>query len=221
MALTIDLLDLGIALRVGLSEQDVRDSPHRNQMARLHRLTEFTIDQYAPDAPADVQNEAAIVMAGYIFEAPSFSRSPHNAFVHSGAKALLTPWHSIVFARVGEGVAEAAAEPALPPAPEVRYIGWSADDVIDSADLDAGETHTIESDDADITIPAGPGSEYIWAATPLDHLPSSVGILFNGTPIGALIRQDDLVYNGISFAIYRSSQALSVALVGQTIRFNA
>ena len=225
MALTIDLLALGIALRVGLTTQDVRDSPHRDQMARLHRVTEFTIDQYAAEAPADVQNEAAILMAGYIFEAPPFSRAPHSAFVHSGAKALLAPWHSIVSATVGgAAVQQAEAEPELPPAPEVRYVGLTVDELIDSSDFDAGEAHTIESNEADLTIPDGEGSQYIWGATPLDHIPSSVGIIYNGSQIGGLVRRDDFVYNGISYAIYRSNQALNIPFfsgAGSTVRFNA
>ena len=64
------------------------------------------VEQYAPDAPSPVKNEAVIRTAGYLAEQPaaavrsestgdvstSFAPSMQSALRHSGSMALLSPW---------------------------------------------------------------------------------------------------------------------------------
>ena len=64
------------------------------------------VERFAPDAPVEVQNEAAIRTAGWLSEAPSsgarredvgdisttFSPAATSALRSSGGMALLSPW---------------------------------------------------------------------------------------------------------------------------------
>ena len=66
------------------------------------------VDQYAPDAPTEVQREAIIRFAGWLVQAPAggvrsestgdisttFSPSMLSGFRASGAAALLSPWRA-------------------------------------------------------------------------------------------------------------------------------
>ena len=63
-------------------------------MTRLQGVAEAHIDILAPEAPDAVRDESIIRMVGYLYDSPTASRrdSYANAFVNSGAGALLTHW---------------------------------------------------------------------------------------------------------------------------------
>lgn len=214
MPLSISISELGVALRIAPTTGGVRETQHLEELTRLHRVAEFTIDEYAPEAPQDIQDEAAVLMAGYIFEAPPHNRGPQNAFYMSGAQSLLSRWHPLQSALVGVTDDDEDEEEVIP----LRYVGRSMNEVIDSSDLDAGTSFAVTTNSVD--TPDAVGEQYVWAASPVGNVPSSIQILFGGSPIGALTRIDDLVYNGLSLAIFRSTNALNLVGLETTLRFN-
>ena len=86
-----------LAAAAGLSESTA---------ARLAPVVTALVEQYAPWAPADVKQEAAIRCAGWLAEAPAggqrseeqgdirtaFTPAATGALRHSGAMGLLSPW---------------------------------------------------------------------------------------------------------------------------------
>ena len=70
----------------------------------LLAMVRARVDRYAPGAPVAVQNEAALIFAGWLFQAGAQARQvfpadgegrPVNAsraFTLSGAQGLLSPW---------------------------------------------------------------------------------------------------------------------------------
>ena len=75
------------------------------RVASIHAAASARVTRYAPGAPAAVQNEALILMAGWQWQATAQRRSvfpddgegrPVNvsrAFLLSGAQGLLACWH--------------------------------------------------------------------------------------------------------------------------------
>ena len=63
-------------------------------MTRLLAVVEAMVEKYAPNAPAALQNEAAIRICGYLFDAPAApgGAAYANALRNSGAAVLLLPW---------------------------------------------------------------------------------------------------------------------------------
>ena len=62
--------------------------------ARLRPVVVSIVERYAPDAPPEIKDEAAIRIAAYLFDAPP-APSGHghaNALTNSGAGALLSSW---------------------------------------------------------------------------------------------------------------------------------
>ena len=97
MAVTLDL--------AGLQEAVETDLPNI-ALTRVLQTAKTLVERYAPDAPEDVQNEAAIRTCGYILEQPkaaqrgqrvgeysaSFLPLASHALHSSGAAPLLAPW---------------------------------------------------------------------------------------------------------------------------------
>ena len=95
MAVTLIAADLAEAVGV--------DS---NTATRLLEVAKPTVERWAPDAPAAIQDEAVIRFSGWLNEAPeggvrsesigdistSFSPMQTGGFRASGAMALLSPW---------------------------------------------------------------------------------------------------------------------------------
>ena len=79
---------------------------HPAMAERLHPVAVALVERYAPDAPEDIQNEATIRVAGWLYETPSsgvrseavgdisttWTPSMTSALRASGAMALLSPW---------------------------------------------------------------------------------------------------------------------------------
>lgn len=95
MAVTISAADLGAAAQLT-----------NDQASRLLPVAKMLVERYAPAAPEEIQNEAAIRVAGWIGHtaAASISRvetgprateyavGQTGALRHSGAMSLLVPW---------------------------------------------------------------------------------------------------------------------------------
>ena len=93
------------AVRVTTDPTSGPPEPYLTEMTRHLAVAEASIDRYAEDAPDVVKNEAAVRFVGYLLEAPPVSRlgattSGTDAFSNSGAKALLSSWHTLGSERV-------------------------------------------------------------------------------------------------------------------------
>ena len=85
--------DIAIALRIVTSSTDDLDDAISEQLTRLASVASALVSAYAPNAPDEIKDEAAIRIASYLFDvSPGAVNAPQNAFVHSGAQSLLSFW---------------------------------------------------------------------------------------------------------------------------------
>lgn len=108
MAVTLTVADAARAVRVSPTDTTITA-----EITRLLSVATAMVERYAPNAPSNVQNEAAVRIVGYSYDAPfnpSVGRvvSP-SALRHSGASGLLAQWRTHRAGIVGEEVAAAAA----------------------------------------------------------------------------------------------------------------
>ncbi len=102
MAVTLSLTDLALALKVIVRVGATLEDGERELLEGLLYASTEAVDGYT-DAPEPTANEAVIRMAGYLFDiTPGQGRSVDapNAFILSGARALLAPHFVPKFARV-------------------------------------------------------------------------------------------------------------------------
>ena len=85
MALTLSVPELAAALRLGDSTAETAEA------TRLLAYATEAVQHYAPDAPAVVHNEAAIRLAGFLYDQPNAGRGDSfaNALRSSGAARVL------------------------------------------------------------------------------------------------------------------------------------
>ena len=88
MAVTITQAELSAALRLGASDEE------NVQATRLLAYASTAVLKHAPGAPDSVHNEAAVRLAGYLYDQPTAGRgnSYGNALRYSGAAAMLLPY---------------------------------------------------------------------------------------------------------------------------------
>lgn len=88
MAVTLTTAELAAALRVGDTEEETAEA------GRLLAYASEAVTKHAPAAPDVAHNEAAIRLAGYLFDQPNAGRGEGyaNALRNSGAQAMLLPW---------------------------------------------------------------------------------------------------------------------------------
>lgn len=95
MALTIE--QLAVAMRVASYDsmgmvslpQDIRES-----VTRLKAVADTEIAAYAPTAPDAMKDESTVLVTSYLYDRPNFAGyGMANAFINSGAAALLSRWH--------------------------------------------------------------------------------------------------------------------------------
>ena len=92
MSVTLTPVQLAASLRIGDGTTALVE-PQATVLARVLGTAKATVERYAKDAPQAVQDEAAVRMAGYLFDAPpGNSQRFTHAFQDSGAQALLAPW---------------------------------------------------------------------------------------------------------------------------------
>ena len=102
MAVTLTVEELAQATRITAAGEAI-PADFLTILTRQLASATAAVQQYAPAAPDDVANEAVVLFVGYALESPLTSRAgraPSNAFINSGARALLAPWHIPVTARV-------------------------------------------------------------------------------------------------------------------------
>ena len=90
MTVGLKIAELATALRITTA-----GPPPEPTLAILQRLLDaatLKVESYAPDAPAVVQDQAVIIMAGYLYDAAPVMRRPALAFTNSGAESLLSSW---------------------------------------------------------------------------------------------------------------------------------
>ena len=115
MPVTVSNKQVAVGIRlIPADDADIEDG--ELQIVRRQCLAAVAIvEQYAPDAPDELLNEAVILTVGYLYDMPPSSSNHANAFRHSGAMALLAWWrnpHSgIVGADADEG--DSAAQTPL------------------------------------------------------------------------------------------------------------
>ena len=88
MAVTFTAAELRAALRLGSTSEETA------QTTRLLAYAADAVQKHAPDAPDPVHNEAAIRLAGYLYDQPTApTGAGHaNALRNSGAAAMLLPY---------------------------------------------------------------------------------------------------------------------------------
>ena len=169
MPLTITVAEIAAAIRLGVNPNDPPVEPELGILTRQWAVARDRIDGYAPLAPQETQNEAAVRLIGYYFDRPE-SVDP---FRSSGALALLHPYHSLITVTLGAVAAaavpsvatpEAGINPAQPvhPGTHTRYVGWSDDTTVTLADIQAGNS----SGSGYITIPAHANNAYLFFVVP-------------------------------------------------------
>ena len=218
MALTV--AELSAALRI---TADSSSPPAEPQLGILHRqlvAARAEVTGYASEAPEEVQDEAAIRMIGYYYDRPDAS----NPFILSGAKAMLSRWHGLVSARVGDAVTVAPAVPetGLNPSHPVhvgthfRYAGWSDNGIVDQAELDAAAQFTGDV----LTVPNRATNGYFFFG--VDEVPGYPdSIILDGNPtnqIQAYIEQPTRLareMNTVIIGVIGSAQ--SPLLSGRTV----
>ena len=95
MAVTIDVAHLAAAVRVSPTNA-VPPAPMDGILGQKLSVATATVEDYAPDAPSPVQNEAVVLMVGYLLDAPPTPRTPPNAFILCGSRSLLARWRTPV-----------------------------------------------------------------------------------------------------------------------------
>ncbi len=88
MAVTLTAAELAAALRLGDSAEETAEA------TRLLGYATEAVTKHAPDAPDVAHNEAAIRLAGYLFDMPNAGRGAGyaDALRNSGAAAILHPY---------------------------------------------------------------------------------------------------------------------------------
>ena len=86
-----------MALSIAALRSAIRAGDSARETVEVTRLRNFAVafvNRYAPNAPETIRDEAAIRLAGYIFDSPSASgQARHaNAFLNSGAQAIVGPY---------------------------------------------------------------------------------------------------------------------------------
>lgn len=91
MAVDVTLSVVQTAIRAN------NDPAETQEVTRLLSLASSWVNDYAPNAPSWIQNEAAIQLIGYLYDRPSASKGLGyaNALRNSGAAALLAPYRTI------------------------------------------------------------------------------------------------------------------------------
>ena len=90
MAVTVE--DLAVALRLSTDGTDL-DAAQSALLTRLLGVGTAHVTLLASGAPEDVQDEAVVRLAAYLYDQPLGRRDAFaNAWVNSGAGALVSRW---------------------------------------------------------------------------------------------------------------------------------
>lgn len=93
MAVTLTDIELAASLRIG-NGVDALVEPQAGVITRLLEMATKTVEDYTPDAPESIQNEAVVRLCGYLYDSPHSNRMG-NPFADSGAQSLLSRYRLI------------------------------------------------------------------------------------------------------------------------------
>ena len=85
---------LAVALRLTADESDPVPDGQGAVLDRVLSTGTALVTDYAPDAPADVQDEATIRVSSWLYDRPGHDARGGNPMVASGAAALLSRYRS-------------------------------------------------------------------------------------------------------------------------------
>ena len=138
MAITLTQAELSAAIRLGDSAEEIAEAT-RLLAYVTEAITRHLADAY-DTAPEAIVNEAAIRLAGYLFDQPNAGRglSFANAGRNSGAWAILLPFRVHRAGSTGEAVA-AAQEAVGTPGNPVTNVAISGGNLV--VTFDDGTTH--------------------------------------------------------------------------------
>ena len=89
MSVTVTALQLASAMRIGDATSPLEE-PQSTLVDRVLASATAIVERYAPNAPDAIHDEAAIRLAGFLYDAPpGASQRFTNPFADSGAQALL------------------------------------------------------------------------------------------------------------------------------------
>ena len=92
---TLNTGELAVALRIATATDETLDGGLQGVLDRHRDTAKAMVERYAPDAPETVLNEAAIRVAGFLYDRPpEQANRAISAMLHSGAQALLVPWRN-------------------------------------------------------------------------------------------------------------------------------
>ena len=98
--ITLNVNELYSAMRLGIETNTV--GPDETKLIeRLKAMADAKIKVYAPKAPQDMINQAAIMFITYVHDTERES-SVKNPFVASGARSILSPWHEYIAVPISE-----------------------------------------------------------------------------------------------------------------------
>ena len=90
MAISLTVLELATALRASDGADDLVE-PQLGIFTRLLEAVSLLVQDYASGAPGAIQNEAAIRVGAWLYDAVP-GRSQQNGMDASGARGLLSPY---------------------------------------------------------------------------------------------------------------------------------
>lgn len=179
MAVTLTDAELALALRLITAADETLDAGIAPVVTRHRETGKALVERYAPDAPTNVQNEAVIRIAGYLYDKPPEQPSA-GILLRSGAQALLSPWvmrgvgdsgTTATTPTPGSGVSEARVNELI--AAALANLPPSSDPyVLPEADADTlGGVRAITDDliDADTST-----SVFAWAISHVKRLINAI-----------------------------------------------
>lgn len=93
MAVTLTVPQLAVALRLATAPDQTIPAAQTDELTRILATATAMVERYAPAAPDGQHNEAAIRLAGWLYDTdPSEIRRVQSPMANSGAAALLAPW---------------------------------------------------------------------------------------------------------------------------------
>ncbi len=129
MAVTVTAPELAVVLRLASATDNVDTAVALVLKFALAAASRCVVD-YAPDAPDDVHNAAAIRLCGWLYDAEPSDPQVSRALQVSGAQALLSAYRvhrAGVFGETTEGPGPAPAPSVIPAPPDSGHYILSSD----------------------------------------------------------------------------------------------
>jgi len=126
MPATITAGELAVAIRAAAAEDSVPDAVML-VLGFMRPAAMALVEEYAPEAPVDIQNAAVIRVAGWLYDADPAEPRIGRVMEISGAANLLARWRVHRAGAIGGEAAAIAPASGLPPIPESGSFILSAE----------------------------------------------------------------------------------------------